>query len=114
MTERGDAAIDMVINNAGVSGGSHQSQRDLDFADALKTYDVDALGPLRISLALLPHLRRGTVKKLVHVTSADAAIAAVGDVEAVAVAIERSAANAGRSKRARTNRCTHSNSRSTA
>src|SRR5262249_19679296 len=73
--ELGDTAVDMVINNAGVSGGSHQSQRDMDFADALRTYDVDALGPLRISLALLPHLRRGAAKKLVHVTSGLGSIA---------------------------------------
>jgi NAD(P)-dependent dehydrogenase (short-subunit alcohol dehydrogenase family) len=74
-TELGDTPIDMVINNAGVSGGPHQSQRDLDFADALRTYDVDALGPLRISLALLPNLRRGEVKKLVHITSGLGSIA---------------------------------------
>lgn len=67
--ELGDAAIDMVINNAGVSGGSHQSLRDMSFEEALATYNVDALGPLRVSLALLPHVRRGNIKKLVHVTS---------------------------------------------
>ena len=38
--------------------------------------DVDALGALRVSLALLPHLRRGTVKKLVHVTSG---LGSIGD-----------------------------------
>ncbi len=68
-SELGDSAIDMVINNAGVGGGPHQSQHDLDFAEALHTFDVDALGALRISLALLPHLRRGQGKKLVHITS---------------------------------------------
>src|SRR4051812_26886560 len=45
-TELGDAALDMVINNAGVGGGDRQSQNSMDFAQALKTYDVDALGPL--------------------------------------------------------------------
>ena len=74
-TELGDAAIDMVINNAGVYGGDHQSNHDLDFADALATYNVDALGPLRIALALLPHVRRGRVKKLVHITSGLGSIA---------------------------------------
>jgi NAD(P)-dependent dehydrogenase (short-subunit alcohol dehydrogenase family) len=73
--ELGDAAIDMVINNAGVSGGSHQSQRDMSFDEALATYNVDALGPLRVSLALLPHVRRGGVKKLVHITSGLGSIA---------------------------------------
>ena len=73
--ELGDAAIDMVINNAGVGGGMHQARHDLDFAEAQATYNVDALGPLRISLALLPHLRRGGVKKLVHLTSGLGSIA---------------------------------------
>jgi NAD(P)-dependent dehydrogenase (short-subunit alcohol dehydrogenase family) len=75
-TELGDAALDMVINNAGVGGGERQSQTHMDFAQALQTYDVDALGPLRISLALLPHLRRGRVKKLVHLTSG---LGSIGD-----------------------------------
>jgi NAD(P)-dependent dehydrogenase (short-subunit alcohol dehydrogenase family) len=74
--ELGDAAIDMVINNAGVGGGNRQSLRDLDFAEALRTYNVDALGALRVSLALLPHVRRGQVKKLVHVTSG---LGSIGD-----------------------------------
>jgi NAD(P)-dependent dehydrogenase (short-subunit alcohol dehydrogenase family) len=74
--ELGDAEIDIVINNAGVSGGSHQSQRDMDFGEAMRTYNVDALGPLRVSLALLPHLRRGHAKKLVHVTSG---LGSIGD-----------------------------------
>jgi NAD(P)-dependent dehydrogenase (short-subunit alcohol dehydrogenase family) len=74
-TELGDAVIDMVINNAGVYGGDHQSNHDLDFAEALNTYNVNALGPLRISTALLPHVRRGRVKKLVHITSGLGSIA---------------------------------------
>jgi NAD(P)-dependent dehydrogenase (short-subunit alcohol dehydrogenase family) len=71
----GDAAIDMVINSAGVNGGPRQSLRDLDFAEALRTYNVDALGALRVTVALLPHLRRGSIKKLVHMTSGLGSIA---------------------------------------
>jgi NAD(P)-dependent dehydrogenase (short-subunit alcohol dehydrogenase family) len=71
-----DAAIDIVINNAGVGGGNRQSLRDLDFAEALRTYNVDALGALRVSLALLPHVRRGEGKKLVPITSG---LGSIGD-----------------------------------
>jgi NAD(P)-dependent dehydrogenase (short-subunit alcohol dehydrogenase family) len=74
--ELGDAAIDMVINCAGVGGGTKQSLRDFDFGEALRTYNVDALGALRVSLALLPHVRRGAIKKLVHVTSG---LGSIGD-----------------------------------
>ena len=68
-TALGDLAIDMVINCAGVYGGSRQTVRDFDVGDAMRTFDVNAIGPLRVTRALLPHVRRGQVKKLVHVTS---------------------------------------------
>ena len=68
-----EGAVDVVINNAGFYGGPTQSVRqmaeDLTLADVAHTYDVNAIGALRVSLALLPHVRRGTGKKLVHVTS---------------------------------------------
>jgi NAD(P)-dependent dehydrogenase (short-subunit alcohol dehydrogenase family) len=65
----GDAALDAVINNAGVWGGEHQSLADLDVEEALRTYEVNALGPLRVVRAVLPHLRRGTGKKILNMTS---------------------------------------------
>jgi NAD(P)-dependent dehydrogenase (short-subunit alcohol dehydrogenase family) len=61
-------AVDALINNAGVMGAM-TSLADLDTADALKTYSINALGPLRVTGALLPQLRRGKVKKVLHVTS---------------------------------------------
>jgi NAD(P)-dependent dehydrogenase (short-subunit alcohol dehydrogenase family) len=64
-----DAAIDLVINCAGVNGGERQHLADFDFADAMRTYDINALGALRVTRALLPHVRRGAAKKLLHVTS---------------------------------------------
>jgi NAD(P)-dependent dehydrogenase (short-subunit alcohol dehydrogenase family) len=60
--------IDVIINNAGVYG-TDQSLERLDTAGALHTLDVNALGPLRVSRALLPMLRRGQRKSLVHITS---------------------------------------------
>ncbi len=71
----GDAAVDLLVNNAGVWGGEHQSLRDLDFDEALRTYEVDALGALRLTLAVLPHLRRGQGRKVIHVTSGLGSIA---------------------------------------
>src|SRR4051812_49104954 len=72
-------AIDLVLNVAGVYGGARQSLRqmaeDLTLADVASTYDVNAMGALRVSVALLPHVRRGTTKKLVHVTSGMGSIA---------------------------------------
>ena len=73
--ELADTPLDLVINNAGVYGGSQQSLRGVDYADATKTYETNALGPLRVSLALLPNLRRGAGKKLAHITSGMGSIA---------------------------------------
>ncbi len=69
----GDLAVDVVINCAGVYGGPAQSlgqmADDLRLGDVAATYDINAMGPLRVAVALLPHVRRGSGKKLVHVTS---------------------------------------------
>lgn len=75
----GTAAIDIVFNVAGIYGGPKQSLRqmadDLALEDVARTYDINAIGPLRMSVALLPHVRRGTAKKLVHLTSGMGSIA---------------------------------------
>lgn len=72
-TALGDGALDLVWNVAGVYGGGAQSLRqlaeDLTLADVAETYAVNAMGSLRVTTAMLPHVRRGTGKKLVHVTS---------------------------------------------
>jgi NAD(P)-dependent dehydrogenase (short-subunit alcohol dehydrogenase family) len=69
-----DAPIDVVINNAGINH-PHQKLHDLDLALTTDLYAVNALGPLRVTAALLPLVRRGTAKKLVHVTSGMGSIA---------------------------------------
>lgn len=75
----GDVPVDLVINNAGSNGGPTQSLRqmanDLSLSDTVDTFEINALGALRVSIAMLPHLRRGTGKKLLHVTSGMGSIA---------------------------------------
>lgn len=73
------ATVDILFNVAGVDGGPRKSLRqlaeDLELRDAAQTYDVNALGALRMTLALLPNVRRSDVKKLVHITSGMGSIA---------------------------------------
>ena len=92
-----EGAVDVVINNAGVHGGNRQSLRqlteDLTLGDATRTFDVNALGPLRVSLALLPQLRRGTAKKLVHITSGMGSIADNGSGGSYAYRMSKAALN---------------------
>jgi NAD(P)-dependent dehydrogenase (short-subunit alcohol dehydrogenase family) len=61
--------IDLVINNAGIYGDPRQRLENFDFASATRTFEINALGALRVSQAFLPHLRRGTGKKLAHISS---------------------------------------------
>jgi len=65
---RVDGAVDVLINNAGVLDG-YTGIEDTDIEQALEIYDVNALGALRVTQALLPQMRKGTAKKLVFVTS---------------------------------------------
>lgn len=63
------AAIDLVINNAGMYGDPRQRLEEFDYEAAMRTFETNALGALRVSQAFVPHLRRGTGKKLAHISS---------------------------------------------
>jgi NAD(P)-dependent dehydrogenase (short-subunit alcohol dehydrogenase family) len=64
----GDAAVDVLINNAGI-GGPGAGIANLDFDEVARTLEVNSLGPLRVTQALLPHLRRGRRRTVAHVSS---------------------------------------------
>ena len=60
--------IDVLINNAGLYGTRPEFE-GLDW-DAVRTvFEVNALGPMRVTQALLPNLRAGDLKKVAHLTS---------------------------------------------
>jgi NAD(P)-dependent dehydrogenase (short-subunit alcohol dehydrogenase family) len=63
------APIDVLVANAGVLGPQRQSTLDMDFAGALDLFSVNALGPLRLAQAFLPHLRRAENPRIVFVSS---------------------------------------------
>ena len=52
-----DERLDVVVNNAGIGGWDSLESLDLD--QARRQFDINALGPLRVSLALLPRLQHG-------------------------------------------------------
>ncbi len=60
--------IDLLINNAGI-GGRLPSVEDLDVERAARVLDVNLLGPMRVTTALLPHLRKGNGKTIVSISS---------------------------------------------
>lgn len=67
--EIGDLPVDLLINNAG-TGGRVQKLEELDPDEAREVFEVNCLGPMRVTKALLPALRRGQKKLVVNITSA--------------------------------------------
>lgn len=63
--------IDILINNAGIL--SHETLDDLDFGRIRRQWEVNSLGPLRVTAALLPSLKKGS--KLAIITSRMGSIA---------------------------------------
>jgi len=52
-----DTSIDVLINNAGIL--TRQSLDDLDFDEIRRQFEVNSLGPLRVTAALRPQLKDG-------------------------------------------------------
>jgi hypothetical protein len=64
----GDEAIDLLINNAGIFPMA-ATLPEIDFDNITRTLAVNTIGPMRVTRALLPNLRRGGAKKIVNITS---------------------------------------------
>ncbi len=65
----GDAAVDILINNAGIGGGWGRLLKDVDIDEAERILQVNCLGPMRVTQALLPALHKGDRKLIVNITS---------------------------------------------
>lgn len=70
-----DQKIDLLINNAGMLGHSAQSFADTDFDELIATFDVNSLGPMRVTQALLPNILAGKGKTIVQISSTMGSIA---------------------------------------
>lgn len=67
--------IDLLINNAGVSGHDAPSFRETDFDKLAFTFDVNSLGPMRVTQALLDNVLLSKQKRVVHISSVMGSIA---------------------------------------
>jgi NAD(P)-dependent dehydrogenase (short-subunit alcohol dehydrogenase family) len=61
--------VDIVINNAGISGPRRQSADDIDVEGWLEAFRVNTVAPVAIAQALHENLKAGVEKKLVAITS---------------------------------------------
>jgi len=70
-----DVPIDLLINNAGVMGTGQQLLQDVNLDEYERVLQVNAIGPVRVTQALLPQLRAGTGKQVVSISSSLGSIA---------------------------------------
>ncbi|HEU4427711.1 MAG TPA: SDR family oxidoreductase [Myxococcota bacterium] len=64
-----DDAVDVLVCNAGVGGGSHQALTDMDYRAWRETFEVNTIAPFRLATALLPNLRRSPRPRIVALSS---------------------------------------------
>src|SRR4051812_1085869 len=65
---RGEA-IDVLINNAGISGGEHQDIQHMDYSRWALTFAVNTIAPFRVTVALLDNLRRSRRPRIITLSS---------------------------------------------
>ena len=63
-------ALDVIINNAAVHlKNSRAVLEQVDFDEAMETYNINALGALRVTKAFMPFLLKGETRVLVNISS---------------------------------------------
>ena len=60
--------IDMLINNAGIQPLMWKLD-EVDFDEFERALSVNAVGPVRVTRALMPNLRSGKVRKVINITT---------------------------------------------
>ena len=72
--ELGARPVDLVINNAGILP-MMRTLEEIDMEAYERVMDVNALGPVRVTRAVLSNLRAGQLRKIVNITSTLGSIA---------------------------------------
>jgi NAD(P)-dependent dehydrogenase (short-subunit alcohol dehydrogenase family) len=61
--------LDVLVNNAGVTGGSPQLPTTVDLAAVRRALETNVLGVIRVTNAMLPLLRRSASPRIVNMSS---------------------------------------------
>lgn len=61
--------LDVLINNAGISGGAHHPPDDADLDILRSVLDTNLIGVIQVTNAMLPLLRRSPAARIVNVSS---------------------------------------------
>ena len=65
----GNGAIDLLVNNAGISGLSGQRTGHIDYENWARVLDVNSMGPMRVTEAFVDHIARSERRLIVTITS---------------------------------------------
>ncbi len=61
--------LDVLVNNAGITGGAPQMPTTVDVATMLAVVETNVIGVIRVTNAMLPMLRRSSAPRIVNVSS---------------------------------------------
>lgn len=61
--------LDVLINNAGITGGPAQMPTTVDLQTLRAVLETNVFGPIRVTNAMLPMLRRSSTPRIVNVSS---------------------------------------------
>ncbi|MEV0005726.1 SDR family oxidoreductase [Micromonospora sp. NPDC050980] len=61
--------LDVLVNNAGITGGMPQQPGDVDLATVRAAVEVNVIGVVRVTEAMLPMLRRSPSPRIVNMSS---------------------------------------------
>ena len=62
-------ALNVLVNNAGIGRVENMAADQVSVAEAEETIAINVLGPIRLTAALLPHLRSQAASTIINVTS---------------------------------------------
>lgn len=69
LIEESAGRLDVLVNNAGITGGAPQEPTTVDLATIREVVETNVLGVIRVTNALLPLLRRSASPRIVNMSS---------------------------------------------
>jgi NAD(P)-dependent dehydrogenase (short-subunit alcohol dehydrogenase family) len=70
--------LDVLINNAGIHLDEHRSTLDVDLEDVRKTMETNLYGPMMLTRALLPALRKSPDPRVINISSTMGQLSGMG------------------------------------